>query len=252
MKLLVLVAGVLDPKWPVVPDAGGLPLRNADRLMMSPFDEAALEIALKLRDADPSGISISAIIAGGVEAEKLARSVAAFNIADITCCALDAAWDQGAAARALARGLDRDADLILIGREFGDCDDGVVPAALAGLLDRPIFSHVQSVATRDGKVRLMREVAGCEEWLSVTRPLLASITNDRRSRLRKPLIKNVMMARQARISRRDFAGSATSGASLGNVAALVSDRVSVGCEMIAGAPADQAKALAALLLEANR
>jgi electron transfer flavoprotein beta subunit len=54
MKIVVAVAGVLDPKWPIELDAEGMPRIAAERMVMSPFDESALEIALRLRDMDPA------------------------------------------------------------------------------------------------------------------------------------------------------------------------------------------------------
>lgn len=249
MNILVLIAGVLDPKWPVVTDGTTLPARTADRVVMSPFDEAALEIALTIRDADPTGTKIRAVVAGGSEADKLARGVVALGVTDTSCLPLEAIWDQAAVARALAD-VASDAGLILIGREFGDCDDGLVPAILAGLLGRPFFARAQAVTT-ESAVRLMRETGVEEEWLSIDTPVVASVTNDRRSRLRKPLMKNVMLARQAKIGLLPPAGRATPALQLANVGVRTASRRAVQCRIIDGSPFDQAQALAALLLEAQ-
>ncbi|KUR76775.1 hypothetical protein [Novosphingobium sp. Fuku2-ISO-50] len=249
MNILVLIAGVLDPKWPVAPFGDGLPERAADRLILSPFDEAALEIALRIRDAH-SATAIRAIVAGGEEAIRLARAVAALNIADVATVALAAPWDQAATARELAAVCD-DADLVLMGREFGDCDDGLVPPMLAGLLGKPFFGRVQVVETT-GAIRLMREAAICEEWLTVAQPVVASVTNDRRTRLRKPLMKNVMMARQAQIGTLTHCAAPKGGADLAGVSAHAGARAMVDCAMIGGSPEDQASAIAALLVEAAR
>lgn len=244
MNILVLIAGVLDPKWPVRPQNNALPIRAPGRLILSPFDEAALEIALKIRDADASGTAIRAIVAGGQEADKLARGVAALNIADVARLDVAAAWDQGGVARALAAA-SGDADLILTGREFGDCDDGMVPAMVAGLLNRPFFGRVQSLSVAGG-VRLMRESATYEEWRPVDGPLLASVTNDRRNRLRKPLMKNVMMARTARIG--EIESGAAPSTAVSSVIELAGSRAPTTCRMIAGTAQDQATEIARLLL----
>jgi electron transfer flavoprotein beta subunit len=252
MNILVLIAGVLDPKWPVAPLGDGLPERAADRLILSPFDEAALEIALRIRDAH-SATAIRALVAGGAEAVRLARAVAALNIADVATVALAAPWDQAATARELAAVCD-DADLVLMGREFGDCDDGLVPPMLAGLLGKPFFGRVQ-VVEATGAIRLMREAAICEEWLTVAQPIVASVTNDRRTRLRKPLMKNVMMARQTPIGTLTIGtlAQAPKGcADLAGVSAHAGARAMVDCAMIGGSPEDQASAIAALLVEAAR
>ena len=44
--------------------------------------------------------------------------------------------------------------------------------------------------------RLLRERGAREEWLTVAAPLLASVTNDKRNKLRHPLMKNVMEAKR--------------------------------------------------------
>ena len=67
---------------------------------MSPFDEAALETALALRDAIPGAI-LRAIVMGGCKADKIARAVAAFNVLVATLEIADW-WDQMTIADALA------------------------------------------------------------------------------------------------------------------------------------------------------
>jgi len=78
MNVLVLISGIADPKWPLPPqpDATALQIHASRYAVMSPFDEAALELALKLRDADPS-VAITAVVAGG---EALARKTAEWRV----------------------------------------------------------------------------------------------------------------------------------------------------------------------------
>jgi electron transfer flavoprotein beta subunit len=247
MNILVLIAGVLDPKWPVVADGNGLPARPADRLIMSPFDEAALEIALQIRDRDPE-TTIRAVIAGGHESERVARAVAAFNVSGIACLRISASWDQGATARELAA-IAEGFSLIVIGREFGDCDDGVVPSMLAAILDYSFFSCAQTVEVAPEPC-LMRESGAFEERVKLTRPMVASVTNDRRTRLRKPLMKNVMMARQLTPDLLDPVGlPSTKGYRLNVAKPLASARAATTCRMLDGTPEEQARVIANMLLE---
>ncbi len=239
MNVLVLLAGVLDPKWPIETADGGLPARNAERLILSPFDEAALETALGLRDASPE-IMIRVVVLGGDGAGKLARTVAAFNIPVETLQVADW-WDQNILAEALA-GVADEADLLLVGREFGDCDDGLVPALLAARLGRPLFARAQAV--RDGRV--MREAAGAEEWAALDRPLVVSVTNDRHNRLRKPLMKNVMLARKAVIEALP-PSTKESDAAFRAVRLIASARRPVECRMIEGTSEAQARQIAEML-----
>ena len=239
MNVLVLLAGVLDPKWPLDPGNQELTKRTADRLILSPFDEAALEIALSLRDT-AAATTLRAVVMGGREAERLARSVAALNVAVATLEIADW-WDQNVVAEALGA-VSNETELILIGREFGDCDDGVVPALLAARLGRPHFACAQAVRDR----RVMRESTSAEEWLTLDRALVVSVTNDRRNRLRKPLMKNVMIARQAIIDSLAPA-EVTSCATLAAARTLASCRNAVECPFIDGPPDRQARRLAEML-----
>jgi electron transfer flavoprotein beta subunit len=246
MNIVVFIAGVLDPKWPVAPLLGGMPARPADRVIMSPFDEAALEIALKIRDAHPATV-VRTFVTGGEDGAKLARAVAAFNIAEVSTVRLFKPWDQSCVARELAQLCGR-ADLVLLGREFGDCDDGLVPPLLAGLLSAEFFGRTQIVEAKD-EVRLMRESGSFEEWFGIRGQVVASVTNDRRNRLRKPLMKNVMLARQVSIGIAEVRAEASSGLEIEEVAELAGTRATTACAMIGGSPEEQARTLASMLLE---
>ena len=245
MNIVVLVAGVLDPKWPVAAPSGELPPPEPERTVMSPFDEAALELALRIQDADPQARS-RAIVTGGT---RLARAVAASRLGEVATLTLPAPWDQRAVAQALAPACG-DADLVLIGREFGDLDDGLVPPLLAAILGRPYFGRVQAVDAAGG-VRLLRENGPCEEVLEVGGPLLASVTNDRRSRLRKPLMKNVVAARQAHIAPLVAAPAERSSLALAGVEERADSRAPRNCVFLEGPPEVQAARLGARLVEAR-
>lgn len=239
MNVLVLIAGVQDPKWPIAPQAAVSD--TAENQILSPFDEAALEMALRLRDGDPA-TAIAVRIAGSEASTRIARSVLALNIADVACFTVKRPWDQLAVAQTLMPLCDG-ADLILMGREFGDFDDGLIPATLAGLLNVSFFGRAQTI-TNGSQPSLMRESAAHVERLWLTGRLLASVTNDRRTRLRKPLMKNVMQARQAPIVR--IAGSTPPpmGLAIRQVGPAASVRAGHKCTMLEGPVEQQARALA--------
>lgn len=255
MNILVLVAGVADPKWPLEPASeAALPPRQAERLVLSPFDEAALELALRARDQLAGAATLSCAVVGGPETEKLARSVFALTSGPVVRLEAQPGllWDQSAVAGRLAefaRALVAPPDLVLIGREFGDCDDGLVPPALAETLGWGLCALVQDIATTDGCLRLMRERGGQEEWIAPAGPAVASVTNDRRNRLRKPLVKNVMAARQVQIATADGRLEPSPKLSLEGAAAGDVGRPRVACRVLGGALEEQVAALATLLKE---
>lgn len=204
MHVVVLLAGIVDPKWrldrlALRPDTGqaeeaGLPKR------LSPFDEAALETALKLLDADPA-VRCTAVVVGDAASDPLLRAVLAFRPHralrfDTSGFAL---WDPLAAVRLLGAAVDAlgaPPDLLLVGREFGDADDGVLPALLAEARGWLFFGQAHGLTAGEGGLLAVRTRGPREEQRRLPPPALVSITNDRGNRLRHPLMKNVALAKR--------------------------------------------------------
>lgn len=251
MNVLVLIAGVADPKWPLpaTPDSGALQA-HADRYaLLSPFDEAALELALKLRDAD-AGVAIHALVAGP---ERLARKVAEWRLDSVRRLVASgtAAWDAPAFAFGLAgaaAAVAPDAALVLAGREFGDFDDGAVAPLFARALRLPHVGLTVGVAFQDGSVWATRQRAGRIERVRLPGRALLSVTNDPQNRLRHPLLKNVMAARKLRIDAVDAAAPAAS-VTLAALQPVIAAPRAGACRLLQGSAEAQAEALAQVLLE---
>ena len=205
MNVVILLAGIVDPKSPLQTLSLGSDgvVVGEDTLprVLSPFDEAALEIALQLRDAEPA-VKITAFVLGGAHSEQLLRIVAAFRLDGVfgVDCRPTHRWDVPQLARILKDALDATQAwpvLALIGREFGDCDDGALPPFLAEAWGWRFAGLAQEVV-RTGKDLMFRRARGdVDEWLTLPLPAIASVTNDKSNRLRYPLLKNVMAAKQA-------------------------------------------------------
>lgn len=140
MEVVVLIRGVADPKWalPAELTPQALQAHASQHAALSPFDEAALELALKLRDCDPA-VRVRTLVAGD---EALARRVAGWRADAVHRIDLAGVphWNAAAVANALSQAvgaLAKDASLVLAGREFGDWDDGTVPSALAHAMRLP-------------------------------------------------------------------------------------------------------------------
>lgn len=204
MNVVVLLAGIVDTKWPlrgIQLGSDGI-VSGDDKLprKFGPFDEAALETALKLRDADP-GASITALLLGAAQGEQLLRTAAAFRLQRLSWIEHDPAhrWDVSALAQTLKlalEALDPRPDLVLMGREVGDCDDGTLPPYLAEALGRRFVGLVQEIVRDDGALKFRRARGNADEWLKLSAPVVASVTNDKSNRLRHPLLKNVMAAKR--------------------------------------------------------
>ncbi len=247
MNIVLLLSGIVDPKWPVPgsPDAATLPRR------LSPFDESALECALKLRDADPA-VSISArLVAPHVE-ESLLRTIAAYRLDGVAGVQISTAalWDVRSLVRVLVSVLHKDggANLVLMGREFGDCDDGLLAPCLAEALRCAFVNLAQAFSLEDGVPVALRERGELEERIALTGTALASVTNDSRNRLRHPLMKNVAVARRQRF---DVTAVATAEQArpvrLLSLAQKPIERPGGECRMLTGTNAEKAEALALLL-----
>ncbi|MEH6758391.1 MAG: hypothetical protein V7676_12910 [Parasphingorhabdus sp.] len=245
MKILVFIAGVSDPKWPVRATDRAMPSIRPDQIVLSPFDEAALELALQIRDANPA-TQIIVKVAGGPDGETLARKVAASNPDEIALLPAGDDWNLEASAHMLASQVEG-AELVVIGREFGDCDPGCVAAQMAARLGRPIFFDTQFVEQTENEIRFGREREDCIERLAFLDPLVISTTNDERLRLRKPLMKNVMMSRKRDIPFSPFGANdmiSCDDIELVGVGELLNGRNEAQCEFLRGDLSEQARKLA--------
>lgn len=263
MHVAVLLCGVADPRRPLARPATGnwldLIATPTTPFKLSPFDEAALEVALKLRDRDPS-VRVTALITDGAGDVALMRTVASFRpdfVAGIPPPAemrADPDWLSHAIPAALNGIAAPSVGLWLIGREQGDLDDGVAPAFIAERWGLPFVGLALAVQRAGNAWQCDRIFGNQVQTIRVPGPLVASVTNDRGNRLRHPLMKNVALARQQKIDilRPDEAATraATSRAVVGRARRVALEPLESGrrtdtpCRMLEGSIADQAQALA--------
>lgn len=257
MNVLIILSGMADAKLPLPRpvNAETLQALRASHALLSPFDEAALELGLKLRDADPS-VQLTALVAASTAQDKLLQHVASFRLDEVLAYPVQQipAWNS----RALAAGLSgfvqaqsgTTPDLVLIGREFGDEDDGGVPAATAHALNWPLVSqtmHVQHAAP--SLLQILRQFGTVQEVLTQTTPAVAAVTNHARNKLRHPLLKNVMAAKKMQFTLQPLPeDTAPTALTLVSTDQASAPERSEQCQMIAGDVSTQARALAHLLL----
>jgi electron transfer flavoprotein beta subunit len=254
MDIAVLISGVADPKWPLPHElsVASLQIHAARYAALSPFDEAALELALALRDANPD-IRITTLVAAD---DALTRRVAGWR--PDTVCRVDletiARWDGAAVAVALAQALRErapEASLVLVGREFGDYDDGSVPAALALALEMTYVPLALNVRRQAEGFAALRQGPGALERVQLSAPVLLGATNDPGNRLRHPLMKNVMLSKKAVFEVLQAASSAPCGVlRLDTVAPAQAPVRRADCEWLEGSPEQKARALAQVLMAA--
>lgn len=261
LRVTVIIAGIVDPKWTAAalpPVAGcsrdGTPLGESAQTALincelSPFDRAALECALQLRDVGTE-VTITVLVAAGAGAvEGLMRTVAAYRPDHLLGREISAAelWDAQATASRLAKALDAAPaapDFVLIGREFGDYDDGAVAPCLAETLAWPFVGLIHEIRMQQSACDFVRQRGEIEEQVAVAGPVIASVTNAACNRLRHPLLKNVMAAKRARFeAARCGAPAATAREMIAVSPAAASSRRTAPCRLIGGSTEQQAAVL---------
>ncbi len=161
MNIVLLLKAVADSEATIRPTTDGKNV-NLDGVtwVLNPFDEFAVEEALKLRDAAGSG-EVVAVSVGGDEVPKVLRNALAMGVDRGVHVKGQTGFDALATARALAaavKGLTY--DLILCGKSAIDHDNHAVGMMVAELLDLPSVSVVVKLEQKDGKLVCEREIEG--------------------------------------------------------------------------------------------
>jgi len=196
MKLLVPVKRVLDynVKVRVKADQSGVDLSNL-KMSMNPFDEIAVEEAVRLKEKGVAS-EIIAVSIGPAQAQDTLRTALAMGADRGLLIQTDQDLEPLAVAKLLKALVDEEKpDLILMGKQAIDGDNNAVGQMLAALMDRPQATFASKVEIRDGKAEVTREVDGGLQTISVDLP--AVITAD--LRLNEPRfasLPNIMKARK--------------------------------------------------------
>lgn len=186
MHIVVCIKQVLDPEGPrdayAINAAAGTVEPRGIPPVLSLFDENALEVALRLKDVHPSAtvtvLSVGRRVANAVMLKALAAGADA--LVKVEDEALDGAhMDSFATAQVLAAVLRKlPFDLILVGRQAADWNDGQVGIGIARLLAIPAVTLARSVAVAEGVLAVERVVPGGYERVHTTLPALIMVGNE--------------------------------------------------------------------------
>jgi len=182
MRILVTLKRVPDPDTRIRIRADGSGIEtDGVTFVANPFDEIALEEALRLREAGHPVEEIVVVSLGGEEvSEQLRRGLAMGADRGIRIDA-SAELDPLAIAKALAALVRREQpDLVFMGKQAIDDDSNQVGQMLAGLLGWPQATFVSRVELLDGgaRIRAARETDAGLEGVIVRLP--AVLTSDLR------------------------------------------------------------------------
>ncbi|MGD8908166.1 MAG: electron transfer flavoprotein subunit beta/FixA family protein [Chromatiales bacterium] len=196
MKILVCVKRVVDAnvKISVKADGSGVELANL-KMAMNPFDEIAVEEAVRLRESGKADEGV-AVSLGGKACQETLRTALAMGLDRGVLVRCDTELQPLSVAKMLAELVRREQpDLVIMGKQAIDDDNNQTGQMLAALLGWGQGTFASQVVLSEGEVEVTREIDGGLETLAL--PLPAVVTTD--LRLNEPRyvkLPNIMKAKK--------------------------------------------------------
>jgi len=199
MKILVAVKRVVDynVKVRVKSDQSGVDIANV-KMSMNPFDEIAVEEAVRLKEAGHV-TEIIAFSAGPQACQETLRTALAIGADRAILCDTDIELQPLAVAKLLQAIYTKEQpQLIIMGKQAIDDDSNQTGQMVAALLNLPQATFASKVTISNGQASVTREVDGGLETVEVSLP--AVITTD--LRLNEPryvTLPNIMKAKKKQL-----------------------------------------------------
>ena len=196
MRVLVPVKRVVD--FNVRPrlksDGSGLDLANV-KMSMNPFDEIAVEEAVRLKESGQVA-EVIAVSVGPAKAQDTLRTALAMGADQAILVETDAEVEPLAVAKIL-KGIvtEMNPALVILGKQAIDDDSNQTGQMLAGLLNRPQGAFASRIRIDGDKIDVTREIDGGQEMIRLALP--AIITTDLRlNEPRYASLPNIMKAKK--------------------------------------------------------
>lgn len=199
MKVLVPVKRVVDynVKVRVKSDGTGVDIANV-KMSMNPFDEIAVEEAVRLKEKGVVS-EVIAVSCGVTQCQETLRTAMAIGADRAILVESDAELQPLAIAKLLKALVDKEQPgLVILGKQAIDGDNNQTGQMLAALADLPQATFASKVEVAGDKVNVTREVDGGLETLALSTP--AIITTD--LRLNEPryvTLPNIMKAKKKQL-----------------------------------------------------
>lgn len=196
MNLVVCLKRVPDTETRIRIDASGSAIDPAGvKYIISPYDEFAIELALRTKEAAGDG-DVALLSLGDSASQETLRKGLAMGADRAVLLTGEVGMDGLATAKALAAELNEaDAPLALFGVKAVDDDQQQVGPMVAALTDRACVTGVSSFEVSDGKVVCEREVEGGSEVVEATLPAVLTITKGEHEP-RLASLKGIMAAKK--------------------------------------------------------
>lgn len=196
MKILVAVKRVIDPyvKVRVKADKTGVETQHV-KMSMNPFDEIAMEEAIKLREKNIAS-EIVVVTVGNDASQETLRQAMALGADRAVLVRTDEAHCSLNVAKILEKIVTQEQPkLILMGKQSIDGDNNQTPQMLAALLNWPQATFASKLDVMTDHIRVTREIDGGLETLDVTLPAVVS-TDLRLNEPRYASLPNIMKAKR--------------------------------------------------------
>ncbi|MAU19586.1 MAG: electron transfer flavoprotein subunit beta [Martelella sp.] len=196
MKILVPVKRVVDynVKIRVKPDGTGVELANV-KMSMNPFDEIAVEEALRLKEAGKAS-EVIAVSIGPAKAEETLRTALAMGADRAILIATDETVEPLAVAKLLTKVAEEEApQLVILGKQAIDDDSNQTGQMLAALLGWSQATFASKLELGDGEAKVTREIDGGLQTISVKLPAIVT-TDLRLNEPRYASLPNIMKAKK--------------------------------------------------------
>jgi electron transfer flavoprotein beta subunit len=196
MKVLVPVKRVVDynVKVRVKSDGTGVDIANV-KMSMNPFDEIAVEEAVRLKEKGVA-TEVIAVSCGVTQCQETLRTAMAIGADRAILVESTEELQPLAVAKLLKALVDKEQPgLVILGKQAIDDDCNQTGQMLAALLDRPQGTFASKVEVADGAVNVTREVDGGLETVKLKLPAIVT-TDLRLNEPRYVTLPNIMKAKK--------------------------------------------------------
>ncbi|CZP54496.1 Electron transfer flavoprotein small subunit [Legionella pneumophila] len=196
MKILVAVKRVIDPyvKIRVKSDNSGVETQNI-KMAMNPFDEIAIEEALRLREKNWA-TEVIAVSIGSDSSQETLRHALALGADKAILVRTEKSFESLNIAKILNSIVANEKpDLVLMGKQSIDGDNNQTSQMLAALLNWPQATNASKIIPDNNNLEVVREIDGGLETLKVQLPAVIS-TDLRLNEPRYASLPNIMKAKR--------------------------------------------------------
>lgn len=220
MKIVVPIKRVVDPYAKVKPLADGSGLDVAQiKFEINPFDEIAMEEAVRIKERDPSTHTVAVSI-GGPECEEQLRKALAIGADEAVLIETTDPLDPSViAAELVAFVQETKPDIVLMGKQATDDDSNQVGQMMAAALGWPQATFACKLTPGDGEVVVDRETDSGEESLKMKLPCIVT-TDLRMNQPRYIALPGIIKARSKPLAKRARGTTVSPRVRLASVAAL--------------------------------